>query len=75
MKKIYIIQKYTYSTNTIDIFAYAFESYEKARKFIVTKINECELINTLKQQNRGLLTKNDFLSEKACYKIKELIIK
>lgn len=75
MKKIYIIQKYTYSTKTTYLFSYAFESYEKARKFIATKINEEELINTLKQQNRGLLTKNEFLSKKANYKIKELIIK
>lgn len=75
MKKIYIIQKYTYSTKITDLFAYAFESYEKAKNFIATKINEKELVDTLKKQNRGLLTKNEFLSKKANYKIKELIIK
>lgn len=72
MEKIYIIKKYTYSTQITDIIAKYFTSKENAKNYVIRELSQIDRDRTEKAYKRGLLTEFEFIAKNNNYQIIEL---
>lgn len=74
-KKVYIITEYLYKTESYKLFATAFDTMDKAVRFILEHLSEEEMNKNERLHRRQLLTSNEYLGDGHSFKISELDFK
>lgn len=71
-KKIYVVTEYFFKSRSYNLFGKAFNTREKATKFILEHLSTDEIEKNSKYHKRGLLTENEYIGNKHNFNIREL---
>lgn len=71
-KKIYAVTEYLYNSKSYNLFGKAFDTKEKAKKFILEHLSTDEIEKNNRCHKRGLITENEYIGNKHNFNIREL---